>query len=431
MNITVFGLWHLGSVTAACLASAGHCVIGLDPINETIAGLQKGKAPVMEPGLDDLLGRMRLEGRLVFTTDVRLALAEAELVWVTFDTPVDEQDVADVEFVVRQSESLFEHLRDGTVVIFSSQIPVGTTGKIEATYRQRFPGKEVHFGYIPENLRLGKAIECFTKPDRFVVGTSSEVARACVATALAPITDKLEHMSTASAEMTKHAINSFLAMCVVFANELAGICEQVGADAKEVERGLKSEMRIGRFAYLSPGSAFAGGTLARDVRFLEQLGLNHKKNVPLIGSILESNECHKQWVTNKLREVFGDIKDKTFAVLGLTYKPDTSTLRRSSSVETCRAMSEAGARIQAFDPGVTGLPSDLSFIRLMPSAESALEGADALLVQTQWDEFKKLSADLIVRRINAAVVVDPNGFLDTLQHAPGLRYFAIGRNSRT
>ena len=373
---------------------------------------------------------MTSEGNLTFTTDSRTALAEAELVWVTFDTPVDEQDVADVAFVIRQSEALFEFLRDDTVVIFSSQLPVGTTGEIEASFRKQYPGKRVHFGYIPENLRLGKAIACFSKPDRYIVGTSSEAARACVTAALAPITDRLEHMSVASAEMTKHAINSFLAMCVVFANELAGVCEQVGADAKELERGLKSEMRIGRYAYLAPGSAFAGGTLARDVRFLEEIGRHYNKNVPLIGSILQSNERHKLWVADKLQEVFGDLRGKTFAVLGLTYKPGTSTLRRSSSVETCRALTEAGATIQAFDPGVAILPEEFSFIHLMPSAEAALEGADALLIQTQWEDFQTLSVDLVIRRLRSAVVIDPNGYLSAFQNHPGLNYFAIGRSLR-
>lgn len=431
MRIAVFGLWHLGCVTSACLAAAGHQVIGIDPSQETVDRLRAGRAPIMEPGLDELLGRVVATGALAFTTDPHAAVADADLVWVAFDTPVDDQDVADVAYVVRQSESLFPYLREDAVVLFSSQLPVGTTARIEAAFRGAFPNKNVHFGYVPENLRLGKAMECFTHPDRFIVGTSSEAAYTRVASALEPITRNLEPMSVASAEMTKHGINAFLAMCVVFANELAGICEQVGADAKEVERGLKSEQRIGPHAYLSPGAAFAGGTLARDVRFLEQTGRDKPATLQLIRSILPSNERHKHWALDKLRDVLGELGGRTVAVLGLTYKPGTSTLRRSSSMETCRALAQEGARIQAYDPGVTTLPGNFPFIHLMRHAEAALEGADALLVQTPWADFQTLTAESVIGRLKRPVVMDPGGYLTALQRVPGLQYFAIGRSFRS
>jgi UDPglucose 6-dehydrogenase len=428
MRIAVVGLWHLGTVTAACLASVGHQVTGLTQDPDALGQLQNGHAPILEPGLDVLLERMIREGFLTFTPDPNTALGQADLVWIAFDTPVDEQDVADTGFVVAQTEALFDHLGDGTVVVFSSQLPVGTTNRVAAAFRERRPGVTVHFGYVPENLRLGKAIECFLQPDRFVAGCDSPVARERIVQALAPITNRIEHMGVESAEMTKHAINAFLAMCVTFTNELAGICEQVGADAKELERGLKSEYRIGPRAYVSPGAAFAGGTLARDVRFLEQIGRQYGRTLPLLGAILPSNERHKHWTEDKLRQVLGEMGGKRIAVLGLTYKAGTSTLRRSSSVETCRTLDRAGAIIQAYDPGVEAMPEDLAFIRLMPNAEATLAGADALLVQTPWPAFKLLTADQLVALLRTPVVIDPGGWLETLWGAPGLSYYSIGRS---
>jgi UDPglucose 6-dehydrogenase len=428
MRITVIGLWHLGSVTAACLAAAGHTVTGWTPEPEAIRNLQAGHAPILEPGLDDLIGRLAGQGSLAFTPDPAAALEGAELVWIAFDTPVDERDVADTGYVVRQTEALYDHLQEGMVVAISSQLPVGTTDRIAAEFRARRPGTTVPFAYVPENLRLGKAIDCFMNPDRFVVGCADPAGQRRIAQALAPITDRIEPMGVASAEMTKHAINAFLAMCVTFTNELAGICEQVGADAKELERGLKSEQRIGPRAYVSPGAAFAGGTLARDVRFLEQIGREHGRSQPVLSAILPSNERHRHWVEDKAREQFGELAGRCFAVLGLTYKPGTSTLRRSSSVETCRALAQAGAAIQAFDPGVEALPGELPFIRLMPNAEAALAGADALLVQTPWPEFRSLSAKGLVSHLKTPVVIDPGGWLDSLRDAPGITYHCIGRS---
>jgi UDPglucose 6-dehydrogenase len=430
MNITVVGLWHLGSVTAACLALAGHKVIGIEADEKVLAGLKDGKAPLFEPGLDDLIKKMLTSGQLTFTADRAEGLKNADILWVTIDTPVDENDIADTEFVVREIESCFKFLPDRAVIAISSQLPVGSTAAVRKLLHKQLPKSPIEFAYVPENLRLGKAIDCFMKPDRYVVGTSSEAADKKLRAALAPITDRVESMRIESAEMTKHAINAFLATSVVFANELATICEQVNADAKEVERGLKTEMRIGPLSYLSPGSAFAGGTLARDCRFLEQRGREHGKTLPLISSVLKSNAVHKRWPEEKLTEILGSLKGRRVAVLGLTYKAQTSTLRRSAAVETCQALHSAGALVQAFDPGVKELPEELSFITLAKDIDSALRGADVLLVQTQWPEFRQVTLDSATNLLKDPVIVDPNGFLAaTFQGQPKARYYVIGRSA--
>ena len=418
MNVCVFGLWHLGSVTAACLASLGHEVVGLDSDARTIEGLNNAEPPLSEPGLPELVRAGVASGRLRFTTEVSDALRGAEVVWVTHDTPVDEQDRADVDSVISSVESLFDKLDHGTLVLVSSQLPAGSIRRLEAAYGSR---KRVTFACSPENLRLGKAIDAFLRPDRIVVGTRSESDRARITTLLAPLRAPIEWMSVESAEMTKHALNAFLATSIAFINEIAALCEDVGADAQEVARGVKSDARIGPRAYLTPGAAFAGGTLARDVHFLTTLG----RPVPLIASIKVSNDAHRAWVQTALTAALQTLKGKTVALWGLTYKPGTDTLRRSSSVELCRWLIGKGARVQAHDPAVTSLPKDLAAVRLCRSPEEALRNADALVVATEWPEFRSAP---VSNATSAMVVIDPNRFLaSTFGARRDLRYFAVGK----
>ena len=246
MKVCVAGLWHLGSVTAACLADSGCDVTGLDEAGETVEALNRGQAPLYEPGLDELIRKGIEAGLLRFTTNAGEAVKSASVLWIAFDTPVSEDDRADVNHVVSRVEKLFPLLEPGTLVVVSSQLPVGSVAALE----RRCGRQDISFAALPENLRLGKAIEVFSKPDRVVAGVRGDSDRARIATLLAPLTDRIEWMSVESAEMTKHAINAFLATSVVFINEIATICEEVGADAKEVECGLKSESRIGPRAYL-------------------------------------------------------------------------------------------------------------------------------------------------------------------------------------
>jgi UDPglucose 6-dehydrogenase len=426
VKVLVQGLWHLGSVTAACLAEHGHSVTGLDFQAATIERLGQGKAPVSEPGLDDLLARNLAAGRLTFTTDPTAA-REAEVVWVAHDTPVDSEDRADVDFVTAQVEQLFPHLAAGTVVLISAQLPVGTAAKLEAAFHAARPGVTVHFACSPENLRLGKAIQVFTQPDRVVVGVRNQVAKARIAQLLAPITEHIEWMSVESAEMTKHALNAFLAVSVTFANEIATICEQVGADAKQVERGLKSEIRIGPRAYLAPGAAFAGGTLARDIAFLTTIGQARGLELPLVGAVRPSNQWHKHWASRRLGQFLGDLKGVTVAIWGLTYKPGTDTLRRSASVELCTELAGQGVVVQAFDPAVRTLPRELaSQMTLAPTAEAALRHASALVVATEWPDFLKVDLDSALALMKRRLVLDPNRFLVVALAGKLVEYLAVG-----
>jgi UDPglucose 6-dehydrogenase len=429
MRICVAGLWHLGSVTAACLAEH-FPTVGWDPEPSTIKALTGGKPPVAEPGLAELIASGLRTKRLEFTTDAASAVRGASVLWICFDTPVSEDDVADVDFVKTQVRALFPYIEPHTLVLISSQVPVGSTQELQSELRALRPQLAVSFAYAPENLRLGAALDVFRRPERIVVGAANS-ERDMLRTLLSPFSENLEWMSIASAEMTKHALNAFLATSVTFINEIASLAERVGADATEVQRGLKSDVRIGPRAYLKPGGAFAGGTLARDVMFLKQLGLRLGLPTHLMTAVRSSNDEHRAWPERKLKELLTTLAGRTISVLGLTYKPGTDTLRRSSAVELCRVLSAAGVRIKAFDPAVKSLPEELrSQIALQSSVAEALTGAHAAVLATEWTDFKSLGPSDFVDRMESSVVLDPNGFLDAaVRKDPRIRYAAVGTPS--
>lgn len=419
MKITVLGLWHLGSVTAACCAEHFE-VTGLDFDAAAIEGLCHGRAPVMEPGLDALLAAGLQGGRLHFTGDAKTACESADILWVCYDTPVDADDEADIDFVLERIRRCAPHLRHGAVMIVSSQMPVGTCRRLES----EFPGLAV--ASAPENLRLGKALDVFRKPDRIILGVRDDVTRAKLEPLFSTWSGNLVWMRPESAEMTKHGINSFLAMSITFMNELARICEHTGADASEVERGLKSESRIGPGAYLRAGGAFAGGTLARDVVTLTRVAEKKGEPLVLIPSIKTSNDQHKLWALRKLQHEFGSLKGRTIAVLGLTYKAGTDTLRRSLAVELCRALALEGARVQAFDPSIKTPPAEIGEAAWQSDIADAVAGVDAAVICTEWPEFKNADWPALLRTMKQPVLLDANGFVAAPDGARHLRVGSLG-----
>jgi UDPglucose 6-dehydrogenase len=389
MKITVLGLWHLGCVTVACCAKHFE-VIGLDFDEANVARLNQGQAPLFEPGLNELITEGIAAGRLSFTTDAKAACAAADVLWLTYDTPVNENDESDAEYVLANLRRALRHLPKGALVLISSQLAVGACAKLE----KEFP--QFHFACSPENLRLGKAIEAFEKAGRAIVG--------------------------------KHALNSFLALSITFINEIARLCEHVGADAREVAAGLKSEPRIGPRAYLGPGGPFAGGTLARDVVTLTRLAETKGEKISVIPAIKQSNDLHRGWAFRRLRSRLGELRGKTIAVLGLTYTPNTDTLRRSAAVELCQKLLEAGAKVTAFDPAVKALPKELSAVSLAPDLGGALAGADAVVVCTEWPQFRQAEWPKIVLSMRAKIFVDANRFLEKeLKNIAGIEHLSVGR----
>ncbi len=427
MKVCVLGLWHLGSVTAACLASVGHDVTGLDSNSGIVEKLQKAEPPVSEPGLDGLIREGINAGQLRFTSDAKIAISSAEVLWVTYDTPVDENDQADVEFVFEEVLKLLSFLSIDTTVLVSSQLPVGSIRRFEDISAEKYPEKNIRFAYSPENLRLGKSLDVFLHPDRVIIGVRRQEDREILNRLLGSITENILWMGVESAEMTKHAINAFLGMSITFINEIASICENIGADAHEVETGLKSETRIGPAAYLSPGAAFAGGTLARDIEFLKYIGsLNNLVN-PLISAVRKSNDEHKKWIQRRLFAVLGGLKGKRIAVWGLTYKPGTNTLRRSLSVEMCNWLQEQGAEIAVHDPSKCELPDNwLGEVVRSKTPLDALEGACALVIATQWPEYREINVSDVENIAGQFAVFDSNRFLSDFNKSSVISYYSVG-----
>ena len=427
MKVCVLGLWHLGSVTAACLASVGHDVTGLDSNSGIVEKLQKAEPPVSEPGLDGLIREGINAGQLRFTSDAKIAISSAEVLWVTYDTPVDENDQADVEFVFEEVLKSLSFLSIDTTVLVSSQLPVGSIRRFEDISAEKYPEKNIRFAYSPENLCLGKSLDVFLHPDRVIIGVRRQEDREILNRLLGSITDNILWMGVESAEMTKHAINAFLGMSITFINEIASICENIGADAHEVETGLKSETRIGPAAYLSPGAAFAGGTLARDIEFLKNMGsLNNLVN-PLISAVRKSNDEHKKWMQRRLFAVLGGLKGKRIAVWGLTYKPGTNTLRRSLSVEMCNWLQEQGAEIAVHDPSKCELPDSwLGEVVRSKTPLEALEGACALVIATQWPEYREINVSDVENIAGQFAVFDSNRFLSDFNKSSVISYYSVG-----
>jgi UDPglucose 6-dehydrogenase len=384
--------------------------------------LQAGQAPLLEPGLNELIRAGLATQKLSFTTDPQTACAAADILWLTCDTPVNEDDESDVEFVLGHLRRALPRLPPGALVLVSAQLPVGTCARLE----KEFP--QFHFACSPENLRLGKAIDAFEKAERAIVGIRNDAKKAPLEELFKPFAAQTIFMRTESAEMVKHALNSFLALSITFINEIARLCEHTGADAREVSLGLKSEARIGPKAYLGPGGPFAGGTLARDVVTLSKLAQAKGETISVIPAIKESNDLHRGWALRRLQARLGNLRGKKIAVLGLTYTTNTDTLRRSAAVELCRQLLAAGADVAAFDPAVKHLPAELAAVSLAADLPAALAGADAAAVCTEWPQFRLADWPAIIPQMRQPVFVDANRFLEKeLKNIPGGELLSVGR----
>jgi len=430
MNLCVYGLWHLGSVTASCLASLGHNVIGLDSDNENIKKLLLGKAPIFEPGLDDLILNQIKKKKLNFTSSFKEGLKNSNIIWVTFDTPINEEDESvDVNYVLNKIKEIIPHALEGSVFLISSQLPVGSIKYLEEWTFKLFPKKLIKFAYSPENLILGKSLKSFLEPDRIIVGIRNETQKKSLDKILSTISKNIIWMSVESAEIVKHAINSFLATSVVFANEIATICEVVGADAKQVEKGLKSEIRIGQKAYLRPGSAFAGGTLGRDIEFLKTVAKNNNIKLSLLESVKDSNDNHKAWINKKISKIFPSLIGLNVSVWGLTYKANTSTLRKFLIINLCNWLIEQKVNLYIHDIIIKDLPVELIKSKKVKKIENCLDMiriSDILIIGTEYDEYKMKSKKITNFCKKNLVVIDPNGFLNDSFANADIKYITVG-----
>ena len=424
MNIAVQGLWHLGSVTSICLASLDLKILAIDNDPRVIENFQRDLLPVYEPGLEALFKENK--NKITFSTDFD-KLRNVDLLWVAYDTPVDKRDNADIDFVIRNIKQSINFLPNDAVIVISSQLPVGSIKKLEFYALEK--KKKLNFAYSPENLRLGDALNVFLKPDRIVVGCRDDNTKKKLNKILKKITQNIIWVSVESAEMTKHAINSFLALSVSFANELASICEKVGADAKEVEIGLKSDIRIGMKAYLGPGGPFAGGTLARDIKFLDNISKSSNLKNNIISSVFKSNNNHKLWHQRIINEELNNlIPQKKFLVLGLTYKPNTNTLRRSQSIELIKWILENDGIVDCFDPVISNSTHTILKKTTLLKKVSHLESYDVIIVATPWKEFIDFfDFNTLERKIKGkCIIFDQHRLLSFNYTGKKIKYITVG-----
>ena len=428
-RICVVGLWHLGCVVSACWAELGHSVIGWDESPRVVEELTRGSAPLFEPELNELIRKNLARGSLSFTTELRDSIASADVVLVAFDTPVDADDrldLAPLDWTVRR---LAPYLKDSTLVIISSQVPVGTCARWRAEIRRVSGKPRVEIACSPENLRLGDAIRCYLHPERVVVGADEESVLERVRLLFAPMKAQLLTMSLASAEMTKHALNSFLATSISLVNEIADLCKQTGADVLSVVSALRADPRVGPNVFLSPGFGFGGGTLARDIQILRQTARAGNLDTPLLDGVLKVNLARRSVALRRLTEHYGRVAGLQIGVLGLTYKAGTSTLRRSVALEVIRTLARAGATVRAFDPKADLAELEgLEEFEPAANAYEAARGASALVILTEWPEFKLLDFELVRSVMKQPLILDGKNLLADLRlRERGFDYLGVGR----
>jgi len=421
LKVGVAGLWHLGAIYSVCFAEIGHEVIAYDPDVEIIKGYQNLITPVYEPGLLDLLQKNLLNSTITFTND-KQKLDDLDFLILAFDTPVDEFDNADNMYVISQFETMAPFLSTNTKIIISSQLPVGSCNKIqqiigEGPYSSRVL---VH----PENLRLGKAINSFFSATRIIIGTFDGKPDTLAEKLFNPFHIPIVWMHNKSAEMTKHALNAFLAASISFMGEIADLCEKTGADAKEVEIGLKSDPRIGHSAYLSPGLGFAGGTLARDVQTLSNIQMSEGT---ILKSIMSSNKINNDWITRLLQKYTTNTCSR-ICFWGVSYAENTNTLRRSEIYEVMKEMLKSSHFISYVENSEITEKYD-SRIKHINDLEQSINDIDVLVVTKRLSKFESNSRVHKLLSDPKFIILDPARLL--LDRLPDLsknkNYFAVGR----
>lgn len=429
MRVAVIGLWHLGAVTAACLAHLGFRVTGVEGDAARLAALNSGTPPVYEPGLPDLMGEAIASGRLQFAADPGEAAAHADVVIFAEDIPVNDADEPDISGLLATTRAVAPNLPAHATVVVMSQVPVGTCGLIQRLMREARSSGRIDVAYCPENLRLGTAIDRFLKPDMVIIGADSTGARACAERLYDGIHAPKVVMDVRSAEMTKHALNALLAAATSFGNELGALCEDLGVDAVRVVDAIRKDSRIGSGLPLLPGAPFAGGTLARDLQVLRRLAASAAVPAPLLDAVATVNDRQKQLPLRRLEEALGSLAGRRIAVLGLTYKSGTSTIRRSAALTLIGDLAGRRADVAAYDP-----KADLSEAALLPRFEraedayAAARGADAVVIMTDWPEFRALDMRVLRAAMRGAVLVDTRNMLDAVAAAgAGLTYYGVGR----
>lgn len=431
MNIAVIGTGYVGLVVGACLAETGNDVVCGDVDDGKIAGLQRNDLPIYEPGLESLVERNQAQGRLRFTTDVGAAISDADVVFIAVGTPPGEDGSADLQHVLAVARLIGRHMARELVVVTKSTVPVGTAEKVAAEIRceARHP---FHMCSNPEFLKEGAAVEDFLKPDRVVIGVESEYAQTLMAELYAPFvrTGKpILFMDVASAEMTKYAANGMLATRISFMNELAHICELTGADIDLVRRGIGSDSRIGS-SFLFPGPGYGGSCFPKDVRALLRMADEFGAPLDVLTGVHTANERQKKRIASKVRAAVGELAGARIAVWGLSFKPQTDDMREAPSIVVIEDLLQGGANVCAHDPAAMDAAKRWFHDRIEYAATNydALADADALVVLTDWNEYRHPDLGRVRALLRRPVVVDArNLYSPAKMRSLGFVYYSVGR----
>lgn len=439
MKITIFGTGYVGLVTGVCLADVGHEIVCVDIDEAKIEGLKKGIIPIYEPGLESLVKRNFEEGRLRFTCSAKEGIDFGELLFIAVGTPPDEDGSADLQYVLAVARSIGQHMGNYKIIVDKSTVPVGTADQVHKAIAAELlvRGASHNFDVCsnPEFLKEGAAIEDFTRGARIIVGTDSETVRTKMRECYAPYNrnhDKLRFMDVRSAELTKYAANAMLATKISFMNEIANLAELLGADIEQVRLGIGSDPRIG-YHFIYPGCGYGGSCFPKDVQALirtaEQIGYQTE----LINAVESVNHRQKSILYKKLRESLGDLNGKTIALWGLSFKPNTDDMRDAPSRTLMEALWANGAKVRAYDPEAmiecSRLYGHRSDLQLTDTRDSALNGADALVICTEWKEFRTVDFNKLKKQLSHPLIVDGRNLYDPeAVWKAGLEYYAIGRN---
>ncbi len=438
MKLTVHGTGYVGLVTGACIADTGTRVLCVDIDKGKIEALKRGEIPIYEPGLEAIVRRNLESGRLTFTTDVDEGVSFGKLQFIAVGTPPDEDGSADLQYVLEVARSIGSRMDDYKLVVTKSTVPVGTADKVrEATQGEldsRASGLQFDVASNPEFLKEGAAVDDFRKPDRIVIGVSSGRAEKLLRELYEPFNrnhERLVVMDIRSAELTKYAANAMLATKISFMNELANMAEALGADIENVRLGIGSDPRIG-YEFIYPGCGFGGSCFPKDVRALIHTASQIGVKAELIEAVQGVNDRQKHILFRKLLSHYGDLQGKTVALWGLAFKPNTDDMRDAPSRVFMEAAWDAGAKVQAYDPVASEeaarIYGEREDLKLCDSPEQALQNADALVVATEWREFRSPDFDEVKSLLNQPVVVDGRNIYDPQQMADkGFSYYAIGR----
>jgi UDPglucose 6-dehydrogenase len=434
VNISVIGTGYVGLVVGACLAETGNDVVCADTDAGKIEGLQRNVLPIYEPGLDTLVERNQQQGRLKFTTDVASAIHRADVVFIAVGTPPDEDGSADLRHVLNVAETIGQHMGRELVIVTKSTVPVGTAGKVGAAVAKhaKLP---FHLCSNPEFLKEGAAVDDFMKPDRVVLGVDSDEARSVMAELYAPFvrTGKpIIFMDIPSAEMTKYAANAMLATRISFMNEIAALCERVGANVDQVRKGVGTDARIGP-SFLFPGPGYGGSCFPKDVKALVQTARQCQTPLMVLEAVESANNRQKQKLFEKLSETLnGNLSGTTIAVWGLSFKPNTDDMRESPSLDLIESVLAAGAKVVAHDPAAMDEARRRLDDRISYAATNydALNGADALVIVTDWNEYRHPDFIRIKETLRRPIVIDGRNLYSPEKLAKlGFTYRSFGRST--